>query len=77
MRMNSDRQSRREFFRAAGRHGLLVALTAAAAVLGRRALAQRCISTGVCSNCRAFQVCDLPAALSARQARATSGKEQP
>jgi hypothetical protein len=76
MRANSDTQSRREFFRSAGRHGLLAVLTATAAVLGRRALAQRCINQGICSGCRVFAECGLPQALSARQARQASGKER-
>jgi hypothetical protein len=64
-------ESRREFFRAAARYGLLAGLTAAGLVLGRRALTgQSCINRSICSGCAVFAACGLPAALSARQAPA-------
>jgi hypothetical protein len=64
-------QSRREFFRAAARYGLLV-LVAAAAGLAARPRApsgQRCVNRGICSGCGIFASCGLPQALSAKRAQ--------
>jgi hypothetical protein len=60
--------SRREFFRAAGRYGLLTALGLIAVVLeGRSRLAgQRCLNQGLCNGCALFARCGLPQALSAK-----------
>ena len=59
--------SRREFFRAAARYGLLGLVSVGALVLGRRAGASaRCINRGICRGCRVFSACGLPPALSAK-----------
>jgi hypothetical protein len=63
--------SRREFFRAGARYGLLGVLAALAAVTGakRRLSGQHCINRGLCSGCAVFERCGLPQALSVKQAR--------
>ena len=72
-------ESRREFFRAAARYGLLalVSATAALAARPRRLAGQRCISSGICSSCGIFAVCGLPQALSARRAKEKGWYEEP
>ncbi|HVM47181.1 MAG TPA: hypothetical protein VMU04_04095 [Candidatus Acidoferrum sp.] len=62
-------ESRREFFRAAGRYGLLGLMALAAGLAGRRGLAagQRCINRGICRGCELFPGCGLPPALSAKR----------
>ena len=64
-------ESRREFFRAAARYGLLALVSAAACLAARpRGLAgQRCVNRGICSSCGLFADCGLPQALSAKQAK--------
>ena len=64
-------ESRREFFRAAARYGLLALVSAAAFLAARpRGLAgQRCVNRGICSSCGLFADCGLPQALSAKQAK--------
>ena len=69
--MNFDQQTpvgRRAFLRAGLRYGLLAGLGALAArtVAGRRN--QSCTNRGVCAGCPEFTGCELPQALSARQA---------
>ena len=64
--------SRREFFRAAGRRGLLALLSVAAACLAARPQGpggQRCVNHGICSSCSVFAGCGLPQALSAKRAQ--------
>jgi len=62
---------RREFFRGAARYGLLGLLALVAAVSGQTIgpKRQRCINRGICSGCLAFTDCELPQALSAKNAR--------
>jgi hypothetical protein len=64
-------ESRREFFRAAARYGLLTVIGAAASLAARpRGLGgQRCVNRGICSGCAIFDRCGLPQALSAKGAR--------
>jgi hypothetical protein len=64
-------ESRREFFRAVGRYGLLGLLSVAAwlGVRPRRLDGQRCVNQGICSGCVVFAGCGLPQALSAKQAK--------
>jgi hypothetical protein len=63
-------ESRREFFRAAARGGLLALLTAAGglAARSRTPAGQRCVNRGLCRGCAVFGSCGLPQALSARGA---------
>ena len=64
--------SRREFFRAAARGGLLALVSAAAACLAARSQrleGQRCVNRGICSSCGVFAACGLPQALSAKRAQ--------
>jgi len=65
---------RREFFRAAARYLVLGAMTAIGILLARRGgidrRTQRCDRKGVCCGCRTFDTCRLPAALSAKLAKA-------
>ena len=63
--------SRREFFRAGLRYGLLALLAATASLAARKPKpsTQRCINRGICSDCGAFSQCELPRALSARKAK--------
>jgi hypothetical protein len=63
--------SRREFFRAAARYGLLGLVSAAACLVAkpRGPGGQRCINQGICSSCGVFAECGLPQALSAKQGR--------
>jgi hypothetical protein len=61
--------SRREFFRATLRCGLLALLAAAASLAARKPApsAQRCINRGICGDCGAIAQCGLPRALSTKQ----------
>jgi hypothetical protein len=62
-------ESRREFFRATARYGLL-ALVSAAAMLAARPrtpFGQHCVNRGICSGCALFAGCGLPQALSAKR----------
>jgi hypothetical protein len=69
--------TRREFFRAAGRYGLLSALGLIAAVVGvrRGRSGQRCVNRGLCNGCAVFVSCGLPQALSAKD-RKTGGQNE-
>ena len=72
MRFLPDKaDSRREFFRAGARYGLLALVSAAAAFAARpRGLSgQRCANKGICFNCGVFAECGLPQALSAKRAK--------
>jgi hypothetical protein len=64
-------ESRREFFRATARYGLLALVSAAAALATRRRMpsGQRCVNRGICSSCGIFADCGLPSALSAKHAQ--------
>jgi hypothetical protein len=64
-------ESRREFFRAVARYGVLGLVSAVAALAARpRKLAgQRCINSGICCSCGVFAACGLPQALSAKRAK--------
>jgi len=71
----AKRITRRGFFPAAARWGVLAALGALVATLslGRRkhgnaAEGEKCIHRGICRGCRAFAECGLPQALSAKRA---------
>lgn len=71
MRISSGTvESRREFFRTAGRYTLLGLLAAGAALTLRKKtpLGGRCINRGFCAACGVFAGCELPQALSAKQA---------
>jgi hypothetical protein len=71
--MSSDLQRqlhRREFFRAAARYGSLTAIGVAAYLTSRSRKGQACINNSICRGCSAFTDCSLPAALSAKVARA-------
>jgi hypothetical protein len=73
MRFSAKRAAdRREFFRAGARYTVLGVLTVTGLFFGRRGQLndQRCVSRGICAGCVAFNDCGLPAALSAKQARA-------
>jgi hypothetical protein len=61
--------SRREFFRATLRYGLLSLLAAAASLAARKpaSSSQRCINRGICGDCGVFAQCALPRALSVKQ----------
>lgn len=64
---------RREFLRTGLRYSILAALAGVTATLFRRSggklTGQTCINRGICSHCRAFADCGLPAALSAKSAQ--------
>jgi hypothetical protein len=64
-------ESRREFFRAAARYGLLALVSVAASLAARPRTpsGQRCVNQGICSSCRVFAGCGLPQALSAKRAQ--------
>jgi hypothetical protein len=64
-------ESRREFFRATARYGLLALVSAAAGLAARpRTLSgQSCVNRGICSGCGVFTECGLPPALSAKRAK--------
>jgi len=51
-----------------GAAGLLAAFGVGAAVKGRRLYDGRCVNRSVCRDCRIFETCGLPLALSARRA---------
>ena len=61
-------ESRREFFGAAARYGLLTILGAVATLAMRKpGLAnQTCVNRGICAGCVQFAECGLPQALSAK-----------
>lgn len=67
--------SRREFFRASLRYGILAALAAAASLAARKPVAsgQRCINRGICGDCGVFAQCGLPRALSVKQQKGRLG----
>jgi hypothetical protein len=64
-------ESRREFFRAGARYGLLGLLGVAAGLAARSEspASQRCVNRGICCGCGVFPICGLPPALSAKQAK--------
>jgi hypothetical protein len=64
-------ESRREFFRATVRCGLLglVSVAASLAARPRTPGGQRCVNRGICSGCGIFADCGLPQALSAKRAK--------
>jgi hypothetical protein len=64
-------ESRRAFFRATARYGLLALVSAAASLAARPRMSggQRCASRGICSSCGSFANCGLPQALSAKRAQ--------
>jgi hypothetical protein len=64
-------ESRREFFRATARYGLLALLSVAASLAARPRTpgGQRCVNRGICSGCGIFADCGLPQALSAKRAQ--------
>jgi hypothetical protein len=66
-----EAESRREFFRAGARYGLLALVSAAACLVARPRGpgGQRCVNQGICSGCGVFAGCGLPQALSAKRAR--------
>ena len=66
-----EKCSRRDFFRLAGRVGLLAgtALLAYKIWPGRAGVTrQSCVNRGICRDCPQARDCELPAALSVRQA---------
>jgi hypothetical protein len=70
-RMQSVCANRREFLRGSLRHALLAGLAVVSGALVKRRGAtlpgQTCINQGICRGCGAFENCDLPQALSAKQ----------
>lgn len=64
-------ENRREFFRSAARYSVLGILGVVAGVTARQSLrpGQSCVNAGICSRCGVFSDCQLPQALSAKQAR--------
>jgi hypothetical protein len=64
-------ESRREFFRATARYGLLALVRVAASLAARPRTpgGQRCVNRGICSGCGIFADCGLPQALSAKRAQ--------
>jgi phosphoribosylformylglycinamidine (FGAM) synthase-like amidotransferase family enzyme len=62
-------ESRREFFRSAGRYGVATALAAFATVAAwkKPGTGQPCINLGICNGCQVFSRCELPSAQSARR----------
>jgi hypothetical protein len=72
MRIPSQQvESRREFFRATARYGLLAVVSVAASLAARPRTpgGQRCVNRGICNGCGIFADCGLPQALSAKRAR--------
>jgi len=69
---------RREFIRGAVRCGFLGLLALVAALPGRAMgpKGQRCINRGICSGCLAFTECELPQALSAKNARCETASKK-
>jgi len=69
-----DPIQRREFLRGGVRYGMLAGLAAAAARAvsngGGRLADQTCTNKGICDGCVEYPACELPQALSARQAKA-------
>jgi hypothetical protein len=63
--------SRREFFRAAARYGVLGGLAVLAGLTraGRRLSGQECVNRGLCNGCSVYASCGLPQALSAKMAK--------
>jgi len=72
--MKTTSQSRREFFRTCGRYAVLAMLGAFAgcAMTGRKKPKgeETCLNRGVCRGCPLLRTCQLPPALSAREAMA-------
>ena len=67
----TEKMSRREFLRSAGRLGALggLALLGARLLRGKsRPREQACVNDSVCRGCPAFVSCGLPQALSAKEA---------
>jgi hypothetical protein len=62
-------ESRREFFRATARYGLLALVSVAASLAARPQSpgGQSCVNCGICSSCGVFAGCGLPQALSAKR----------
>ena len=69
--------NRRDFLRGGARYALLAGVAAVGAVVAvRRGPAlpgQTCVSQGLCRGCNVFQDCELPQALSAKQALSKGG----
>ncbi len=59
----ADRQSRREFFRAAARYGLLTGLGAAVVAAARVGRDQICVRQRFCERCGRLATCGLPEAV--------------
>ncbi len=62
--------SRRDFFRAAARYGLLGVIAAGSVLTAGRRSSEKCVNKGICGGCAVFESCGLPAALSAKAAKA-------
>jgi hypothetical protein len=69
--MPGKADSRREFFRATARYGLLALVSAAATLAARRrpVAGEQCVNRGICSGCVVFADCGLPQALSAKSVK--------
>lgn len=70
--MKENKQiDRREFFRVCSRGVIAGGMAALAAVMWKRNQSslseQKCFNRGICGPCRAFEKCQLPQALSAKQ----------
>ena len=55
--------NRREFLRRAALGGII----GVAGTLGVRSAREKCINAGICRGCAAYDACNLPQALSAKQ----------
>ena len=69
--MKENKQiDRREFFLTCSRGVIAGGMAALAAVMWKRSKSlpeQKCFNQGICGPCRAFEKCQLPQALSAKQ----------
>ena len=71
---SNEQIGRREFLRGSVRYGLLAGLAAVVARVVSNRSGETCTNQGICSGCPTFTGCELPQALSAKQAEA---KPQP
>ncbi len=73
-----EAESRREFFRAGLRYGLLALVGAVAGLTARPRVSgsQRCVNQGICSSCGVFADCGVPQALSAKRAQGKGWYEE-
>ena len=70
---SNEPMDRREFLRGSLRYGLLAGLAALTARTLTRRGAQSCTNEGICRGCPVYTGCELPQALSAKQAGVPAG----